>query len=237
MTPAPGRACLTLLVLLAVPGAPAASGEGPVPATYPPPFSAADTISNLAEIVQWAGPGGDPAKASEEIRAIVADREPLEATSWVHLLALLGRITPASAPLAVRAVAYADAGDEPAAVEVIVDGVDAAPEDDRGSLLALAALLSEAADPTRAAELRVRVMDEAPEAIEIPEIRLRHARWLLSIDARRAEGFRLVEDLIVDGPDHPIAPEARRLLQIERARDQGRPVLPSTSGPPVPNRR
>jgi len=106
-----------------------------------------------------------------------------------------------------------------------------------GALLALAALLAERDDPARAAELRVRLMAEAPDAIEIPEIKLRHARWLLSIDSRREEGYRLAEDLIVEGPDHPIAPEARRLLQVERARDAGRPSGPTSSGPPVPNRR
>jgi hypothetical protein len=202
-----------------------------------PGSASADTIPNLEELVAWVGPEGDPARATEEIRAIVSDREPLEATNWIQLMVLLNRIAPASAPMAVRAVALADAGADQAAVDVLVEGIGEAAEADRGSLLALAAFLAEETDPTRASELRVSVMEEAPEALEIPEIRLRHARWLLSIDARRDEGFRLAEDLIVDFPEHAIAPEARRLVQLERARDAGRPSAPSTTGPPVPNRR
>jgi hypothetical protein len=196
-----------------------------------------DTISALETLVRDAGPGGDAARAAEGIRAIVSSREPLAATPWIHLLAMLARIEPASAPVAIRAVALADAGNPSGGADALLGGLGSAAEGDRGSLLALAALLAEEADPTRAAELRVRVMEEAPEAIEVPEIKLRHARWLLSIEARREEGFRLAEDLIVEGPDHPIAPEARRLLQVERARDAGRPTGPSSSGPPVPNRR
>jgi hypothetical protein len=197
----------------------------------------ADTIPNLEQIVQWSGPGGDPEQAAKEIRAIVSNRESSSATRWIHLLALLGRIEPVSAPLAVRAVALADAGRESDGAEAIVQGLTTAAAADRGSLLALAALLFEGDEPTRAAELRVRVMEEAPSAVEVPELKLRHARWLLSIDARRDEGFVLAEDLIVESPEHPIAPEARRLLQIERARDAGRPIAPTTSGPPLPNRR
>jgi hypothetical protein len=211
--------------------------EGLLFLTPPAEIIRADTVPNLDEIIAWAGPGGDPVKATEAIRAIVGERESLEATSWVHLLALLGRVGPVSAPMAIRAVAEAESENDAQFLDGFLDAIGTLPPADRGPLLALAALLAEAPDPSRAAELRVRVMTEAPNTVEIPEIKLRHARWLLSIETRREEGFRLAEDLIVEGPDHPLAPEARRLLQVERAREAGRPSGPSTSGPPVPNRQ
>lgn len=233
----PGLAGIALLLLLSGVTGRVSAAEGRTAGPGSAILLPGDTVPNLDEIVQWAGPGGDAEKASDAIRTIVTERESLEATNWVHLLALLGRIEPASAPVAIRAVAYADAGDDSRAVDLLVEGMGVGPESDVGALLALAALLAERDDPARAAELRVRLMAEAPDAIEIPEIKLRHARWLLSIDSRREEGYRLAEDLIVEGPDHPIAPEARRLLQVERARDAGRPSGPTSSGPPVPNRR
>jgi hypothetical protein len=54
----------------------------------------------------------------------------------------------------------------------------------------------------------------------MPELAFRHARWLVSMGSRREEGVRLLEELIVNFPSHPIAPEARRIYQLERS-DQG----------------
>ncbi|MEX0856317.1 MAG: hypothetical protein WD056_01990 [Gemmatimonadota bacterium] len=199
---------------------------------------AADTIPTIDELVEQVGPGGDPALAGEGILQIAASRDAPAASNWIHLLTLLSRIDPLSASVAVRAVAFADEGDAGRGATEIEEGLPTLPGADVGPLLALAALLAEESDPTRAAGYRVRVMEEAPNAIEVPEMMLRHGRWLLSIDQRREEGFQMIEELIVAWPTLPLTPEARRLLQVERARDteRGRGASPPerSVGPGVP---
>lgn len=191
---------------------------------------AADTVPSLEELAGWVGPGGDPALAGEGILRLMEARPPEARAPWIHLLALVQRLTPEGAVLAVHGVGLADGGNGIAAADRIEGGTDALSESDRGSLLALAAILVESDDPTRAAEFRSTALASTPELPEAPELMLRQGRWLLSIDTRRDEGITMVEDMIVAWPDHPLAPEARRLLQAERMRDRGAPPLPAAGG-------
>ena len=59
-------------------------------------------------------------------------------------------------------------------------------------------------------------------------MRLVQAAWLLGEGDMREEGMRLLEDLIVDSPQHPLAPEARRLYQA----NGGRGAVDPTGGAP-----
>jgi len=182
---------------------------------------APDSLPTLAEMRGWSSGEWETGPAAAAILKIMETRPPTEATRWIHLLTVLDRVGPVAAPAAFEAVARADEGATDDAVKAVLEVVEGLEPADQGPLLALAALLGEVSDPTGAARLRSRVIANHPDEPEVPELRLRHARWLLSINARRDEGFSFLEDLIVDHPEHPIAPEARRLLQLERARQSG----------------
>jgi hypothetical protein len=95
--------------------------------------------------------------------------------------------------------------------------------------MALAAHLADLEDAARAAEIRRLLVTAHPEAGEAPEARLRRARYLLNQDDSRAEGLALLEELIVSDPEHPMAPEARRLYQA----NGGRLGTTPTSGAPL----
>ena len=140
-----------------------------------------------------------------------------EATLWVQVLVIMERVERDAGALAVRAAALAAVGSGSAGAEMIVQALPELSAEDWPVFLAFAAVLAEAEEPLRAAELRERFLQEHPDAPQRPEIAFRHARWLVSIDARRAEGVRLLEDLIVEVPNHPLAPEARRVYQMYRA--------------------
>lgn len=199
-------------------GAGMRAGEGAPKGSSTVVAPASDTLPTLAEMRGWTSAEWETGPAAQAILRIMEARPPTEATRWIHLLTVLDRVGPLAAPAAFEAVARAEEGETDDAVKAVLEVVESLEHADRGPLLALAALLGETGDPTGAAELRSRVIAEHPDEPEVAELRLRHARWLMSINARREEGFRFLEDLIVDHPEHPIAPEARRLLQLERAR-------------------
>jgi len=182
---------------------------------------APDSLPTLADMRGWNSAEWESGPAAAAIVQIMQARPPTEATRWIHLLTVLDRVGPAAAPVALEAVARADEGAADDAVKAVLEVVETLEPPDKGPLLALAALLGEVSDPTGSAELRSRVITHHPGEPEVPELRLRHARWLLSINARRDEGFAFLENLIVDHPEHPIAPDARRLLQLERTRQRG----------------
>jgi len=182
---------------------------------------APDSLPTLAEMRGWSSAEWEGGPAAAAILQIMQTRPPTEATRWIHLLTVLDRVGPVAAPVALEAVARADEGAADESVKAVLEVVEGLEHTDQGPLLALAALLGEVTDPTGSAELRSRVIVQHPDEPEVPELRLRHARWLLSINARRDEGFAFLEDLIVDHPEHPIAPDARRLLQLERTRQSG----------------
>ncbi len=198
---------LAAAVLLVLP----VGAEGAAPAQ--------DSIPSLAEVRGWSEEEWDPGAAVGAVLGVAMSLAPGEATPWIHLVTVLDRVGPAAALPAVEAVALATEGSGSSALELLEARVELVPLEDRGPLLALAALLGERVEPVRASEHRLRVIRDFSDAAEVPELRLRHARWLLSIEARREEGFAFLEELIVDLPEHPIAPEARRLLQLERTRD------------------
>jgi tetratricopeptide (TPR) repeat protein len=177
-----------------------AASEGPPP---PPP----------GEIPGLLASEEGRAAALEGIRARALALEGAEATLWVQLLAVARKTEPGSGALAARAVLRAEAGDAEAAAELLEGGLEGAPEEDRAPLLALAAHLVERDAPDRAAALRERLLESAPEASDAMEARLRLARFRAGPGGDREGAVALLEELLVTSPDHPVAPEARRLLQ------------------------
>ena len=79
--------------------------------------------------------------------------------------------------------------------------------------MALAALLADEEDTERGAEIRRMLVTAYPDATEAPEARLRRAKYLLGEDQSSTEALALLEAVIVSDPEHPMAPEARRLYQ------------------------
>jgi hypothetical protein len=181
-----------------------------------PTKASADTILTVEELARELGPGGDAAMGREGLRALAARATAREATLWIQLLSVVERVGTPSAAAAVRAVGLAIGGEAPEGAESLVGFLESSPEEDRATLLALAALLAEEEEPLRAGELRHEFLEMHSDAPEMPELALRHARWLVSIEARREEGVRLLEELIVQVPEHPVIPEARRIYQVER---------------------
>jgi len=59
-----------------------------------------------------------------------------------------------------------------------------------------------------------------PDAPERPEAMLRLAELRVATDEGREDAVRLLEELIVEGPDRAVVPAARRLLARIRGDDR-----------------
>ncbi len=206
------------LVLIGLGAAPLGASE-PVPSTAPASLeSVPDTLLAIDELERLVGPEGDRARGMEAIRVHASRRASQGATLWLQLLAVVERVDPRMGALAVRAVGLGEEGRGVDAAALLVEALEVAGPEDGPPLLALATLLAEMEDGERAGELRARFIEEHPEAFEAAEIQFRQARWMLAGDELMQEGLDLLEELIVDRPNHPVAPEARRLYQQERTR-------------------
>jgi hypothetical protein len=138
------------------------------------------------------------------------------ATLWIQLLATVERTGSEAARTAAEAVRLAENRDPRGGVRVLEAGLNRGPPSpDRPPLMALAAFLLDEVDPARAAELRRRLIREWPDALETPEAQVLLARHLLVREGARGAGEarEVLESLLVRRPNHPLAPEARRLRQ------------------------
>ena len=205
-------ACVALL-----PGAAAAQFGGRAP--------------SIDQMATWAAPGGDPQRLSDAILEHVArERTGERATLWVQLFEVVDKVQAASAERSVRAVGLGLDGEGLEGAELLMNGVSAAPAAERPTLMALAAHLADGEDTERGAEIRRLLVAAHPDATEAPEARLLRARYLLTEDETSSEALALLEALIVGDPEHPMAPEARRLYDA----NGGRPATtPTPSGRPL----
>jgi hypothetical protein len=205
-------ACVTLL-----PGMAAAQFGGRAP--------------SIDQIATWAAPGGDPQRASDAILEHVAqERTGERATLWVQLFEVVDKVQPGSAERAVRAVGFGLDGEGVEGAELLMNGAGAAPAAERPALMALAAHLADLEDVARGAEIRRLLVAAHPDATEAPEARLLRARYLLGEDDSSSEALALLEALIVGDPEHPMAPEARRLYEANGPRPSS---TPTPSGRPL----
>lgn len=141
-----------------------------------------------------------------------------DATLWVQLLDVVDEVDPAIAPAVVRAVGMAIKTDQSVrAADIVLDATDGVGGDARAALLALAAHLAHRSDRRRAADIRETLLADHPGSRQAPEAQLLRAEWLLRSSDLEAEGLALLEDLIVTHPEHPVAPEARRLFRENQA--------------------
>jgi hypothetical protein len=213
---APARlvlAALALAVAFGVPLGAAAAPSEPGPRHGPVP----DTVPSPEEVVRLLAPDGDRAEGWTSLARLAATLPPDRATLWVQLLALVERLGPEGGHIAARAVRLADQGDFAAGLSLLDRQRGAVPEAERPALIALAAHLADRVDPEAGAERRRRLVAGWPDALEAPEAQLLLARHLVRDAERRAEGIEILEDLLVRRPNHPLAPEARR-LRLEATR-------------------
>lgn len=190
------------------------AGRALVEATPKPTHvrQAPDTLaSTLDRIAHLLAPGGDRAEGMEALARHAAALPPARATLWIQVLAAVERTEAEVAPQLVEAVRDAEAGDGAGAARVLEQAAGDAAGDQRAPLLWIAALVAEGPAPGEAARIRARLLEEHPGAFEAPEAAVRQARWAASQgDPERARA--LLENLVVSRPDHPVVPEARRLL-------------------------
>jgi len=175
---------------------------------------ASDSLIPMAEVIRLMTTEDS---REEGIRAMTLRAEALrseEATPWIHLLTVVREMGIAAGALATRAVGLAEGGNTMEGAALLLNGVDREiPEGDRAFLLAISAHLLDPLEPERAAGIRRRILAEWPLSSEAPEAQIRLARHLLLRGGEEgvAESVALLEAFLLDRPDHPLAPEARRL--------------------------
>lgn len=207
---------LLLMALAAGPGLALAQGFQPGAVE---PQQGPVSGPTIEELATWAGPGGDSDRAREGIlERLEARPAGAPSTLWVELLGIIDEVEPPTAAAAVRAVGLAEEGRGKDGAALVMDEVPGAKEEEAPALMALAAHLVEGEDPRRAAEIREGLLEDYPDAREVPEATILRARWLLESEDLKAEGMRLLEQFIIDRPEHPMAPEARRLFEANGGR-------------------
>ncbi len=196
-----------------------AAGFGHGFAQTGPPSGSDVSFPSIEEMAGWAEEGE---AGVERVRSAVLARVtalPSErATIWVQLLSVIEAVDPSVAPVAIRAVGLGIDSQAAAGSELLLNALQAAPVSDRAALLSLAAQIADAGDSALAGEIRDRLLEEHPDAPEATEARLVQAGWYLADGDRPDDGLRLLEELIVGSPQHPLAPEARRLYQANGGR-------------------
>lgn len=199
MTLAPATGILTTAVLILVLGAPGLAAQAGIPDELRDPQTRSQALAGILEVVE--------------------SREGPVRTLWVQGLAVAEKTSPEAGARAIEALIQAEAGDVQGAALSLARWPEGAEGhetkgDDGPALLALAARLMDLHNPEGGAELRERLLAQHPGAPEAVEARLRLARHLAALESPedRDRARTLVEDLIVEVPDHPLAPEARRFL-------------------------
>jgi len=164
---------------------------------------------------------GDVVAGTEALQEALPELAPSRATEVLHLLASLGRVGPnAAAPLA-RAAARGHQGRPSEGSDLLTGALPDAAEEDRPTLMAWAGELArQAGESERAVGLLATVVEEYPGAPEFPEAALALA-GLYDEAGRSAEAGRILEQLILERPDSPVAPTARRALQRIRGGSSG----------------
>ena len=145
---------------------------------------------------------------------------PSEATSVIQFTGLMGRISEEGARHLAEAGVRAHRGEGAAGARILAGAVDVLPFDERPALLAEAArLASSGGEAGLAADIRARIVDEYPDAVESAEAALALARYRARTPEGIAEAVRLLEDLIARRPNAAVVPYAR--VELQRLSDRG----------------
>lgn len=155
-----------------------------------------------------------------DLEAALSGLAPERATEVIQLLTGMQRTSPAGAAALATAEAEAHWGLHDAALETVRAALESVPPEDRAVLLAAAARHALDAEDDATAEVFLdAVVGGFPEAPERPEAMLRLAQVRADQPGGRDDAVRLLEELIVEGPERSVVPAARRVLQ--RLREPG----------------
>ncbi len=142
---------------------------------------------------------------------------PSRATGVLHLLSSLDRLGSEAAGVVAHAAAEAHYGRASSAIEELVASLPGLPDEDRPPVIAWAGEQAASAGQLgRAEEFYATVVDAYPEAREFPDAALALARLRLDRGDHEA-ARRVLERLILEWPDSPVVPAARRELQKIRS--------------------
>ena len=163
---------------------------------------------------------GEIAEGRQALLLALTGLAPTEATPVIQFAGLLGRASPAAAPVLAEAGVQAHGGDGRGAARTLAGALDGFEASERAPMLAEAArFAADGGDATFAAELRGRLVAEYPDAPEYGEAALALARFHARTTSGRDEAVRLLEDLIASRPNAAVVPDAR--VELERLRGRG----------------
>ncbi len=148
-----------------------------------------------------------------DLESALAGLPPERATEVIQLLTGMQRTTGPGGDALARSAALSHWGRHDDALRVVEEALDAVPPEDRAVLLAAGARHAVAAGEVGRAEVFLdAVVGGFPDAPERPEAMLRLAELRATREAGREDAVRLLEELIVEGPERAVVPAARRLL-------------------------
>jgi tetratricopeptide (TPR) repeat protein len=164
---------------------------------------------------------GDREAALPHLEGSLPGLAPERATEVIQLLTGLQRCSPSGADALGAAAAAARWGRWEQALEITRAALEVVPPEDRVVLLAAAGRQAiGVGDLSRAEVYLDAVVGGYPDAPERPEAMLRLAELRSRTDAGRADAQRLLEELIVEGPERAVVPAARRLLERLRGAER-----------------
>lgn len=157
---------------------------------------------------------GEVEAAVKDLTAALEGLDPSVATATIQLLAILGGLEGEARRLAGKVAALDHARRPDEALDTLDSALSGLPDEDLPALLAMGARIADGAGRgARAAALRERLIADFPKAAETPEAMLMQARWQARA-GRSPERIReLLERLIVEWPESPVVPAARRELR------------------------
>jgi tetratricopeptide (TPR) repeat protein len=164
---------------------------------------------------------GEVEEAVTALHEAIGSLPPSAATEVIQLVSLLGRVGPGSAEALGRAAVLGHRGAAAEGVEDLVRQLPQLPTVDRPPLLAPAARMADAGGAEeRGAALRRELIRDYADSPERAEAALALARWSAR-SGRAQEAIAVLEALIVDRPNSPVVPDARRELERIRGRGTG----------------
>ncbi len=156
---------------------------------------------------------GESDAGRADLEASLPGLAPASATEVIQLLTGMQRTSPAGAEALAEAAALHRWERSDEALASVRSALDTVPPEDRAVLLAAGARHALASGDFATAEVFLDgVVGGFPDAPERPEAMLRLAELRSSSAAGVEDAVRLLEELIVEGPDRAVVPAARRLL-------------------------
>ncbi len=160
---------------------------------------------------------GDLESGKAMLEEAVPGLAPARATAVLHLLSFLERLGGEAAARLAHAAAQGHHGHPVAGVDELVEALPGIPDGDRAPLMVWAGeQAAGAGNVGRAEQLFAAVVEAYPDAAEFPDAALALARIRIQ-RGDRDSARDVLERLILDRPDSPVVPAARRELQRIRS--------------------